>query len=227
MGNAVQRARADYEWLGALTDGVDDRRCADADSVSAAGFALDSVDARATYRKPGGTAQVSIFQNTQRDYSLRADYAIYTDRKELRFNQMRLRFDTTRVGVHAPGAVRWGQPGIEIEILELRNRSNGRVFVDGRLPTNGAADLRLAVANFEVGDLLGLLQSDVRRARAALAQHHGGRHHGRADRCAATAGVVGAMFRGTVVPDVRTTFDYADVRLTARADASVRRAAAG
>ena len=67
---------------------------------------------------------------------------------------------TLWAATHA-SAVRWGQPGIEVENLELLNGVGGRLFVDGRLPTAGAANLRLQVENFQVADVLGLLQSDV------------------------------------------------------------------
>lgn len=219
FGSAVQRARANFEWLGALTPNSAMSVNANADSVSASGFVLDSIETRATYRNPGGTAQVAVYQNTQRDYSLRADYAIYTDRKEVLLNQMRLRFDTTVWTSTHPGAIRWGQPGIEVDSIDIRNRQNGHVFVDGRLPTNGAVDLRLAVDNFEVGDIVGLLQSDV-PARGLLSLNTTLAGTMASPTMRGEAGIVGAMYKGTVVPDVRTTFDYANVVLNARADAT-------
>jgi translocation and assembly module TamB len=219
LGNTVQRARTSFDVNGALTPGMAASVVLNADSISAAGFALDSVETRATYSKPGGTAQVSIFQNTQRDYSVGANYAIYPDRNEVQLNAMGLRFDTTRWVSTRPGAVRWGQPGLDVDSIELRNGSTGRVFVDGRLPTNGAVNMRLAIDNFEVGDLMGLLQSDV-QARGLLSVNTTVAGTMAAPRIRGDAGVANAMFKGTVVPDVRTTFDYADVKLAARADAT-------
>ncbi|MES2522108.1 MAG: translocation/assembly module TamB domain-containing protein [Gemmatimonadota bacterium] len=223
QGSAVQRARATWEWLGALTPEAALSVTANADSVSAAGFALDSVEARGTYRKPGeeagGTARVAVFQNSNRDYAIRADYSISTERNEARFNEMRMRFDSTRWASTGPGAVRWGQPGIEIDSIDLRNSANGRVFLDGRLPTEGAANLRMIIENFQVGDLLGLLQSDV-QARGLLSINTNLEGTTAAPTIRGAAGIAEAQYQGTVVPDVRTTFDYADVKLTARADAT-------
>ncbi|MEO7520796.1 MAG: translocation/assembly module TamB domain-containing protein, partial [Gemmatimonas sp.] len=219
FGSAVQRARANFEWLGALTDASAMSVNANADSVSASGFVLDSVEARATYHTPGGTASVTIYQNTQRDYAVRADYAIYTDRNEVLLNQLRLRFDTTVWTSSHPGIVRWGQPGLEVDSIDIRNRQNGHIFVDGRLPSEGPVNLRLLVDNFEVGDLAGLLQSDV-AARGLLSLNTTVAGTMAAPTMRGEAGIVGAMYRGTVVPDVRTTFDYADVKLNARADAT-------
>ena len=42
-----------------------------------------------------------------------------------------------------------------------RRAVGGRLFVDGRLPSAGAANLRLDLTQFQVADALGLLQSDV------------------------------------------------------------------
>lgn len=219
QGNTVRKARADFSWLGALTPEAAMSVNANADSVSAAGFALDSVAARLTYRKPGGSAQVAVFQNTARDYSLFANYAIYTDRKELLLDTMRLRFDTTRWVSARQGVVRWGQPGIEIDSIDLGNGRGGRVFADGRLPTSGPANLSLIVKDFEVGDLMGLLQSDL-DARGLLSVNGTLTGTTAAPTIKGDAAVANAMYRGTTVPDVRTTFDYADVKLAARADAT-------
>ena len=57
--------------------------------------------------------------------------------------------------------MRWGGRGIEVETIELRNGTEGRIFVDGLIPTEGQADLELAVTNFEISHLVDLLQSDV------------------------------------------------------------------
>lgn len=219
LGSTVQRVQASFEANGVLTPEMAASVIANADSISAGGFALDSVETRATYTKPGGTAQVLIYQNSNRDYALGADYALYTDRNEVRFSAMRLRFDTTHWASTRPGVVRWGQPGIDIDSIELRNGSNGRVFVDGRLPATGAVNLTLVIANFEVGDLMGLLQSDV-QARGLLSVNTTLSGTRAAPVFRGDAGVAHAMFRGTVVPDVRTSFGYAGVKLTARADAT-------
>lgn len=219
MGNAAQRLRLQYSVKGALTPEAAIDATANADSVSAAGFALDSLETQLTYRKPGGTARVAVFQDNDRDYLVRADYAIYTDRRELLFNQLRMRFDSTTWTSTHPGALRWGQPGIEIDSLEIRNPSNGRVFVDGRLPTEGAANLRVEVANFQVGDLLGLLQSDV-PGRGLLTLNSTVTGTGAAPLLSGDVRVDSARYAGTVVPDVKATFDYANVKLTAKADAT-------
>jgi translocation and assembly module TamB len=221
LGNQVGQARIAYNWLGARTPGSALAVATIADSVRAAGFALDSVDARATWRPDGpgassGTAVVAVFQDAGRSYDLRSDYAILPDRNEAKFTQLRLRFDSTLWASTRPGAVRWGQPGIEVETLELTNGATGLLQVDGRLPTEGPADLRVAVRDFQVGDVLGLLQSDVPLSGlVSLDATVNGT--GAAPSIRGTAMLAGARYDGTDVPDVSARVAYDDRRLTGEA----------
>ena len=219
MGNAVQRARVNYEWLGALTPHSAMSLKLNADSIMAAGFSLDSVETSATYLKPGGTAQVSVFQNSDRDYMLRANYAVFPDRKELLFDNLRFRFDSTVWASARPGGVKWGEAGYEIDALEIRNPTTGRVYLNGRIPTEGVADLELVVKDFQMHDLLGLLQSDV-DARGLLSINGTVKGTAASPTIEGSVMVDSARYAGTVVPDIRTTFDYADQRLDAQADAT-------
>lgn len=212
QGSVVPRARATYSWSDALTDSATARVDLSADSVTAAGFALDSVSVTGSYRSPGGTILATVYQNSARDYLVGADYAVYPDRKEVRFNDLRLRFDSTRWASTHAGAVRWGQPGIEVDSIDLRNATNGRIFVHGRVPTEGDADLRAIVQNFQIGDLLGLLQSDV-DARGLIGVDGRITGSGRAPLIAATVSVTEARYGATAVPNVASRFDYVQQRL--------------
>ncbi len=219
LGNSLARARAEYTWTRALTDSGRIAVNLSADSLLAAGFALDSVNAKLSYLAPGGTAQVAVFQTSSRDYAVGADYAIYPDRRELRFNDLRLRFDTTRWVATNAGAIRWGQPGIEVDSVDLRNSSGGRVFADGRVPSQGLADLRLIVRNFQVADLMGLLQSDL-EASGLISLNTRIEGSSRAPRIEGQLGIAEATYGGVVVPELQSSFRYADQRLTT--DAQLR-----
>lgn len=219
LGTTMQNARAQYTASGILTDSATVAVEAVADSLSAAGFLLDSVNVRGNYRNPGGDARVAVFQNSQRDYAMNAAYAIYPDRKELRFADLRFRFDTTNWVSTKPGSLLWGQPGIEVNELELVNGKGGRIYADGKVPSEGAADLTLKVNNFEVGDMMGLLQSDLalrglfsvnaRIAGTSTAPVIGG-----------DASVANATYGGTIIPEIRTRFNYDQLKLVAQADAT-------
>ena len=89
-----------------------------------------------------------MFQDVGRSYDLRADYAIFPDRREAKFSQLRLRFDSTLWAATRPGAVRWGQPGIEVETIELTNGATaGWMYLNLDNATN---DTPLASQNWVV-----------------------------------------------------------------------------
>ncbi len=219
LGNSVRQARAQYEWLGALTDSSALSGTLSADTVSAAGFALDSVSVKATYRTPGGSAELAVYQDSDRDYRIAADYALFADSSELLFNRLQMRFDSTQWASTRASSVRWGQPGVAIDSIDLRNADNGRIFVNGLLPTDGAANLDVLIQRFQLGDLLGLLQSDV-QGRGLLSINTALTGTTSAPVITGTAEIDEAMYAGSIVPNMRSRFDYAERELTARADAT-------
>ena len=221
LGSAVRRVRVAYDWIGAPSTTTGALAfAASADSILASGFALDSADVRGTYRGEGGTLQAAVVQETGRSYNARADYAILGDRKELRFADLRLRFDTVVYAATQPGAVRYGPRGLEVVGVELTNGLGGRVAVDGRLPATGPIDLRVGVTNFEVADALGIVQSDVPfRGLVSLDARLTGTQA--APLLTAEAALTRATYRGTSVPDLSASANYANQRLGAHAVANI------
>ena len=216
FGSSVRRGRLEYGWTGARTPASAFAVGAQLDSASVSGFSLDSVDARATYRNNTGNVAVVVQQETDRAYSLVADYAIHPDHKELHWRDATMRLDTTRWVTTRPGAVRWGARGIEIETLEMRSGPVGRIYVNGLLPTEGEGDLQVAIDNFQVGDLVALAQSDLEaRGRVSLGLTFQGTMS--RPRFKGALGVVDGNYRGTFLPDVRSTFAYDHRRLEATA----------
>ncbi len=218
LGNAVRRLRLAYAGTAIRSSEQSFAAAAVADSLLLSGFALDSIDVRTTYREPGGNLQLAVFQRQASDLAVRADFGIYPDRKELLLGRLALRFDSTLWAAPHASAVRWGQPGLEIDNVELTNALGGRIYASGRLPTGGTADLRVQVSDFQVADIAGLLQSDV-PVRALVDLDAQVRGPLTAPIITATAALDSATYRGTVLPDVRAAIDYADQRLGARAEA--------
>lgn len=216
LGNAARRARAEIELTSALAPETTVRASASADSLFVAGFILDSVDARGTYKEPGGNAELAIFQNETRDYRIRADYAVYPDRKEVRIADLRMRFDTTRWASTQPGSILWGQPGIEVETIEVRSHTNGRIYVDGKLPIEGAANLELDIQNLQISDVLGMLQSDV-PARGLLSVDVRVTGTSRSPTFTGSSTLAEPQYKGVATPDIQATFEYGNERLTAQA----------
>lgn len=219
LGNSVQHAQAQYKWTGAMTPDALIDVTAVIDSVAAAGFFLDSVNVKGTYREPGGDALINVYQDSRRDYTLNTAYAIYPDRKELKFEDLHFRFDTTRWASTQAGSVLWGQPGVEIENVDLRNGKGGRIFADGKVPSEGVADFKLTVDNFEVGDIMGLLQSDI-ALRGLFSVDAKVTGTSGAPVMIGSTSLAKSTFGGIDVPDVSGTFSYDNRKLVAKADAT-------
>ncbi|MDP9176423.1 MAG: translocation/assembly module TamB [Gemmatimonadota bacterium] len=218
LGNTVQAFRADYSWTNALTPQSRVIINANANELTTAGFNLDSVQVKVNYQKPLGTLALEVHQDTQNDYAANANFVLNRDRNELRLNDLRLRFDTTLWASTQPAGIHWGPRGIDVERLELRNTRNGRIFVNGLLPKEGAANFEIAVDNFAVEDLVSLAQSDI-DARGLVSFDM---------RAAGTAanptfngafGTQNFIYNGTALPELHGTLQYANQTLSGRAEA--------
>ena len=218
-GNMVRHGRIEYGLVDGGTDAPGIVAAVEVDSGVAAGFALDSVQGRLTYRGNQGSASLVITQADDQQYAAVADFTLHADHKEVHLNDLRLRFDTTHWASSRPGTIRWGGRGIEILNLDLTNRESGRIYVNGLLPTEGSANLDVEIDRFEIGNLAALLQSDLRlRGLVSITAAITGTTV--APRIEGAAGVENGSFRDKALPELHGTFRYANSRLTASADAS-------
>ena len=218
-GNTVRRARAEYAWLGARTPKSAIAVGLSVDSARAAGFALDSVELRSSYHEKTGDVVLAIFQGTGEEYSVGGDYLLHPGHNEVHLRDIALRFDSTRwVGTH-PSAIRWGKGGVFVDRFELENGRDGRLFVDGNIPPEGAGGLDIVVQNFQAADLAALTQTDLdfRGLVTTTARIEGTTA---APRFRAALGIAGAMYRGARVPDIRATANYTSPSLTVHLEAS-------
>lgn len=223
LGNRVGSGRASYTWLNAPTQRSDLSLIAALDTVRAGGFALDTVGLRVAYRggreAGNGTFSLGIQQDTARDYRVGFDFRLDQDDRELRLGDLALRFDTTRLESTHPATVRWGGRGVTIDSLELRSDDGARVFVDGRLPTEGPSDLEIAIERLQIADVAAILQDTTRvRGLFSLAASVEGTQA--SPRFRGEAGLVEITVDTVRVPDFRANFAYADRELTADADLS-------
>ena len=219
MGNSVKRLRSEFAWLGVRTPQGTLVAGAQADSAMVSGFALDSADARVTWRDGHGTAQLLVRQDDKREYGLRANYALHANHNEVHFDQLRMRFDTTHWASTRPGALQWGNGGVEFKSVELTNGARGRIYVDGMLSPSGSSHLDIAVSEFEIGNVTTLLQSDIQATGklSVVARVDGTT---RDPRVTGAIGLANASYGGTAIPDLRGTVNYAAARLTTTLDAS-------
>jgi autotransporter translocation and assembly factor TamB len=219
FGNTVEHIRADYNWTAARTPQSLFELNANATHLLTAGFDLDSIRLKLGYRKPNGTLTLTINQDDSTNYAANAAFVLNKDRNELKFNELRLKFDSTVWASTGPSLIHWGRAGIDVAKLELRNSANGRIFIDGLIPKEGSANLQVAVDNFAVEDVVRLTQSDI-NARGLLS------FDVRAAGTAANPTFTGAfgtqnfIYNGTSLPEIHGTVQYANQTLTGRADAS-------
>jgi len=223
-GNSARRIISEYAWTNVRTPASTLAVGLQGDTVTAAGFAFDSVDARVSYHAASGVsggsgrAELRVRQGDQREYGLKGDYVLNADRRELRLADLLLRFDTTTWTSTHPSTVRWRTAGVEVVDLELRNRATGRIYANGLLPTNGVANFDLAVDNFQVKDLFDLLETDVQLTGLVTV-------HGRVAGTAASPtfrgafGIASGTYNGAVLPGLHGTFAYADRALASHVDA--------
>jgi translocation and assembly module TamB len=213
-GSTLRRGRFEYAWLGAMTPKSSIAVGASLDSARAAGFAMDSMEIRSSYHESAGDVALAIYQRTGEEYSTGGDFVLHKDHSEIHLRDLALRFDSTRWVASHPSAIRWGSGGIFVDKLELKNGKDGRVFVDGTIPPEGAGGLDIAIENFQAADLAALAQTDLsfRGLISTTARIEGTT---RAPRIRAALGIAEAMYGGTRVPDVRATATYASPSLKA------------
>ncbi|HEX5521348.1 MAG TPA: translocation/assembly module TamB, partial [Longimicrobiaceae bacterium] len=222
LGSSAQALRLRYTATDVATPRMRLALDAAADSLLAAGFALDSATAKVRYLgnfagpERGGSADVHVYQDSARDYRVRADFALALDRSELRLEETALRFDTVHWTSTEPGTIRWGGGALEVDHLALTSDHGGRIFVDGRRPATGAGALDVVLDSVQIGDVTALLQGEPRATGlVSLNAHLAGTRaapllHG-------TASVTGASYEGRALPDASARFDYANTTLAADA----------
>jgi translocation and assembly module TamB len=219
-GTAVGRGRADYVLAGLSTATPDVTVKAEAGDVVAAGLAFYSVSVDGQYRGARfgeGRVTIAAVQDDATDYRLDARFMLSLERSELRLAEAVLRFDTITWQTTRPGMIGWSGSGIDVDNIELVSNADGRIYVDGRLPVDGAADLRVEVDNVEIAQLAALLQNetDVSGRLDLQAQVAGSQLSPIIE---GTATITEAVVDGGAAPDVQVVFSYAGRELTAEAE---------
>jgi hypothetical protein len=217
-GHAAERFTAEYDLADVGTRAMRLNVNASATSALIAGFEFDTVHAVVDHANSRGRGHLTVRQDDLRVYAADANYVLHADHNELHLNDLRLQFDTTIWQSLRPAAVQWGARGVEIEQLELSAGEGRRVFVDGRLPTEGTADLHVVAERFEIGDITALLQSDV-DARGLLSFDVRARGTAADPALEGTASAEEFAYQGSRLPRVSGNFTYAGETLTGRFDA--------
>jgi hypothetical protein len=217
-GNTIGSFTADYDWINARTPQSQVTINARARTLHAAGFAFDSIGGKLTYQKPNGTVQLVVNQDNDLTFSADAAFTLDKLRNALTLNTLKLQFDTSVWASTGPAAIHWGQAGVDVEHLELRNGVNGRVYVNGSIPKEGNANLDIAVDNLNVANVIALTESDINaKGLISLNIHATGTLAN--PQFKGAFGGTDLIYNGSPVPEVHGNVDYANQTLTGRAEA--------
>ncbi len=173
------------------------------------GFALDSADVRTTYNEPEGTVRLIAYRDSLRDYLINAHVRYTAAERELRYDTLTFRFDTTVWSASHEGSVQLLPDRLNIQKIELTSGQSGRISVDGVFPTKSGipADLHVLIHDLDVGDIRDIAESDIPiRGKFSMQASLSGS----ADlpRLQGSASLVNATVRKTALPDVRVAFGY-------------------
>lgn len=217
-GSTVGSFAASYDWINARTPQSRVTVNGEARAVRAVGFDLDSVGVKLSYQKPNGTLALVVNQDNQRTYSADAAFVLEKVRNALTLNNLKLQFDTSVWASTRAATLHWGQAGVDVQNLELRNGVNGRIYVNGFVPKQGSANLDLAVDNLNIGDVTSLLQSNLSATGLVSFNVHG---TGTLEnpQFKGAFGATNLVYNGTTLPEVHGSVQYADQTLTGRAEA--------
>ena len=189
------------------------------DTISALGFAFDSLAADLSYLEPNGSVSVRVRQDGVRDYARQR--RVHAGRRAQRAAARRaaaaVRHDELALDARVEGSM--GQTWRRGRRPRARRAVRaGASIANGLLPTEGRADFDLQVRGFAVENVAELLQSDLPvTGLVSLDAHVEGTStdpqiRGRLD-----------FTRGTYndmrMPEVHGTFDYANQQLTTNATA--------
>lgn len=220
-GNYIGRGRARYDIKGFGTRNATIRLNAFGDTVRLAGFAFDSARADIDYagvRTQGaGKADLAFFQDPDRDYRVISTFNLSLDEKRLALQTLQMRFDTTRWEAPRPAVIAFGKAGVTIDNFELRSNTGGLLRAHGRLPNNGNADLRIDVDKLQLSDVSGLIQ-DTLSLEGLLNLRAHLRGSTKDPSISGSFALDSAVYGGTWLPDVRSTFTYASRNLTSHFD---------
>jgi translocation and assembly module TamB len=228
-GNTVRHVTSTYAWKGGRRAPSTLSISADAAELSAMGFGFDTAAARFTYASAApedpavggrGRVELALMQRDtagNRHYTAKGDYALFSDRRELRVAQLSLQLDSTVWSSPHPDTVQWGKAGIRVGNFQLTNGAGGRVRVNGLVPTAGVANLTVDVDSFPVADVAGMLQSDV-TAVGFFALHANVRGTSGSPTFAGRFNLTDAEYNAAPFPDLVGRVSYADERLVTHID---------
>jgi translocation and assembly module TamB len=221
FGTRIDAGEVEYSLREVLSPQADATVEASLRGVRAGTMAFESVDVQGTYRGDRfgeGRAVIVAQQDADTEYSADVAFSLSLDRSELRLADATIRLDTVTWRSVQPGVIGWGGGSIDVQTLSFASDAGGSIFVDGTLPVDRAGDFTVRIEDLQLAQITRLLQieEDIAGILDLDARVTGTQQN---PRITGTAQLLEGSRKGSQLPDVRTTLDYADRLL--RADAQL------
>jgi hypothetical protein len=130
-----------------------------ADSVQAAGYGMERLDATGTWHDRVLRAELRARQDSLISYAALGSYGRPSGGVQVvRFDSLSARFDTLVWRLAHPGGARLDHGSIAVDSVDLRSNTGGRLFANGIAPTQGPVRLDVAAENVRVATVLMALQ---------------------------------------------------------------------
>jgi translocation and assembly module TamB len=150
-----------------------------------------------------------VYQDSLRDYRLNSQFHYTPTDRQLRYDSLAFRFDTTIWTAPHSGSVEWTPDRVAVHQFELTSGPSGRVLVDGVFPLKAGipATLRATVHDLDVGDVRTLVESDLPLyGRLSMQADLSGSAD--APHLQGNASLANARVRASPLPDAVVTFGY-------------------
>ena len=130
-----------------------------ADTVRAASYAFDRIDANGRWQDNVVTASLRARQDSLVSYAALGSYGRPAKGSHLvRLDSLSARFDTLTWRLAHPGGVRLVDGAVAVDSIDLRSSAGGRLFANGTVPREGSVRLDVAAEKVRVATVLTAMQ---------------------------------------------------------------------
>ena len=159
--NVVRGVEVSFE--GASLPRLDGRLAVslEADSLSVVG--LDFISAQLGFERDQaqGSFDVLLGRRPGEDYTFRGFFNEEVGKRSVQLDELALRFDEITWALERPALIAWIDQGLDVRDFDLNGRGDSlRIEVDGLIPREGPADLRVSVQDLHLGRLARLAQQE-------------------------------------------------------------------
>ncbi len=134
----------------------------DADTVQASGFGFEQVHAAGRWQDGRLASELHVRQDSLVSYAALGRYARPAKgMHEVQLDSLRMQFDTLVWRLVHPGGARFANGVINVDSIDLRSSSGGRLFANGVVPKEGAVQLEVAAEQVRVSTVLRALQRNA------------------------------------------------------------------